>query len=388
MEPRRIVIVGAGASGLAAAVTAARLSCEVTLVEASDRCGHTILATGNGRCNIANAHLSPDAYNNPSFVRHLVGPEAAHDVLAFFEGMGLWCETDERGQCWPRSRAASSVVNVLLRELRLLGVRVVNETAARGVHVVDGGLVVDLAGASGIATRRVVWAAGGGSFCETAHDLRLPYRPDGPVLLPLACDRRDVAGLDGVRARCVAHLTRDGATVWSEDGEVLFRKNGVSGIVVFNASRLALPHDMLTLDLVPDVSERELCHMLRGLHAHTGEQTQSFLDGLVHPALGRACVARANSEGRLDPQLCAHVLKHFDIVVTGTSDKTPAQVTRGGLACEAVDPLTMECRTLPGLFICGEALDVDGPCGGYNLSWAWLSGMAAGRAAARSYGAE
>ena len=379
-----MIVVGAGASGLVAAICAARLFSHVAVVEARPRAGRSILASGNGRCNLTHAQLSARAYNDPALVEPVIGADGLERILGFFEELGLWCLPDDDGRYFPRSRAAASVLDVLLREIERLGVQLVCDARVVGVSQEREGWQVMLDSMEPMAADVVIWAAGGRSASLLASQLGLDIADERPVLCPLATKKSEVAGLDGVRASCHASLWRASRKepVWQEDGEVLFRPYGVSGIVVFNASRFAQAGDTLSLDLMPDISGDELAYRLENrLSRWPFPLDDRFLEGVLHPALSRAMMRRC---GRGDAQRMARELKDMRLTVTGTADETHAQVTRGGVRASEVDSHTLECRRQPGLFVCGEALDVDAPCGGYNLSWAWLSGIAAGTASAGS----
>ncbi len=410
----RVIVVGGGASGLAAAIGAARRGARVRVLEAGRRVGRSILASGNGRCNFTNRGLAPDAFNDPAYFAAAFGAHPLDDVLAFFDGLGLWYREEAQGRLYPRSRTAASVLDLLLGACQRLGVDVQSQVTARTARPAapQAGWVVsatgpDGRGPQGLVADAVVWAAGGGSAGGLCADLGLRHVPERPVLCPLATNRDGVAGLDGVRAACglrVLRDERDGAggrrrVVFADAGEVLFRPYGISGIVTFDASRLALPGDVVEMDLMPDVGEDDLQDRLADRAARAraagAADPAHFLDGVLHPALAlhvmRDVCGRDGATGRgrgaggaggVDVGAVARRLKHYALEVRGTADEAHAQVTRGGIATDEVDPATMAVRGRPGLFACGEAMDMDAACGGFNLSWAWLSGLRAGSRAA------
>ena len=365
-----VAVVGGGAAGLAAAVAAAEYGASVVVLERGLACARTILATGNGRCNFMNVSLCGpepawERYNDPSFVAAVCGPRFGDDVLAFFEECGLAWAEEEGGRLYPLSRQAASVREVLLARAARAGVVL---APAREVACVerDGDVwrvTYEGASSSSVVARSAVLAAGGGE--GVTRSLGLACAPYEPVLCSLACAApQDVslAGLDGRRAHVVARLLRGDVEVACEVGEVLFRPYGLSGIVVFDLSRQARPGDVVALDLTCGLDRDRA----RALVAAAGS-CAGALDPVIAGALGSDALERA-----------------FDLrfVVTGPAEPERAQVTRGGLLTERFDPATLEARELPGLFACGEALNVDGACGGFNLAWAWKSGLVAGRAAA------
>ena len=380
-----VCVVGGGAAGLAAAITAAEAGASTVVLERDLECGRSILATGNGRCNFSNANLSPAAYNQPDFVGAVCGPLFLDGVLDFFRDCGLvWAVED--GRLYPASFQAASVRNVLLARAGRAGVatacgRAVTAVSAQvrrdsggngAFRVTFEGEAPGLCGT--LAARRVVWTAGGGTSDALAA-LGLATVPTRPVLCPLACDDSGalpLAQLDGRRAHATLTLLRHDLPLASERGEVLFRSYGVSGIAVFNLSRLAEPGDTLVADLLPQTDEEDLAQVLR---------RGTPLDGAVEPAIAQALLDAARARGNTSPGALAHAVKHVTLIVRGLADTNHAQVTRGGLAVEGFSPHTLQSKVVPGLFAAGEALDVDGACGGFNLSWAWASGMVAGAAA-------
>lgn len=214
-----------------------------------------------------------------------------------------------------------------------------------------------------------------------------------PVLGPLRTDSRLVKALNNIRVRCaISLMSPDGDAKAREEGEVLFRDYGVSGIAVFNLSRFAEAGDMLRIDLLPRMDapmlEQLLLERRSRLFARAGSCTgDDVLRGMVLPAVGRGVLKAAGLRaegpfGKRDAAPLAAALKGLALEVRGVGEPRQCQVRRGGFAVEAFDPRSCASRTMPGLHVVGEALDVDAPCGGYNLHWAWASGMLAGRAAA------
>lgn len=371
-----VCVVGGGAAGLVAGIVAAEAGASAVVLERDLACGRTILATGNGRCNFANAALDPSLYRGSSFVDAVCGDGWLDDVLRFFTESGLaWVEEDG-GRLYPISRQSASVRNVLLDRARRAGVvlapgreviRLDPETEAGPVSVA---WQAQLGGeeAHGLAARRVVLSVGGRGT-KVAGLEKLPTRASSPVLCPIACEGPEglLDALDGRRVQCEATLLRDGRCVATETGEVLFRAYGVSGIAVFNLSRHAMPGDVLSLDLLPSLDE-----------ARARKLARNTLDGLLDPAIAEVLTGLTSGN-----EEAISFARHFELTVTGIAQPEKAQVTRGGFVTDCFDPASLAASSMPWLHACGEALDVDGPCGGYNLAWAWKSGMVAGAAAAK-----
>lgn len=381
-----VCVIGGGAAGLVAAICAAEAGARVVVLEAAPECGRTILATGNGRCNFANERLDPTRYNDPTFVGAVMGTHPLDDILSFFHDSGLrWCTEGDR--IYPLSRRAASVRNVLLARAARAGATLAPARTVQGMRHTDGGFELDVCQsfASGEVTRlcagHVVLALGGDGEAAatiTAH-LGLTLVPGHPVLCPVATEPSPLLACDGRRVSARVSLVPRGADAptWQERGEVLIRNYGLSGIVVFDLSRRCRPDDVVRLDLTPGVSHKELA----GLADPTGEGAfaPGCLDGVLDPDI--AAVLEREAQG--DARRLAGLVKRHQLVVRGRADESHAQVTAGGIATAQCSPTTLEVQGIPGLFACGEALDVDGDCGGFNLAWAWRSGMVAGAAAAK-----
>lgn len=366
-----VCVLGGGAAGLVAAICAAERGSRTVVLERGLECGKTILATGNGRCNFANAALDQTLYNDPSFVRAVCGDSWLQDILSFFETSGLAWVEEAHGRMYPISRQAASVRNVLLHRAQRAGVILAPAREVMGVARDGKGFVVsydecwDGKEIHAIHSAAIVLASGGASEAPLGG-LELKRKPAIPLLCPLSCTHPLLSELDGRRVHAMAHLLRHGRAVAQERGEVLFRAYGLSGIAIFNLSRHAQAGDVVCLDLLPDIAEQQA----RKLAIHT-------FDGLLDPVIARGLSQLRTPSG--DPIALA---KHFELCVEGTAEVDHAQVHRGGLEVNQFEPSTLETRRERGVFACGEALDIDGPCGGYNLAWAWKSGMVAGTAAA------
>ena len=418
-----IAIIGGGASGLMAAVEAslalrqAGAAAHVALFEADpERIGRSILATGNGRCNISNACISADAYRNHAFVEealmHLQSGYAvergaactrtleANPVLERFADMGLVMREESEGRLYPMANKATSVLDVLRSTAAELGVDVQTDKHALRVDAPTLGGVgcfnIRFADKTIAHAAAVIVAVGGRAASGIQLPKPLACSDMQPVLGPLRVDAQGAKltrQLNNIRVRGTVHLERGGRRVASERGELLFRDYGVSGVSVFNLSRFAQPGDDLVVDFLPDIpsDDMERFMMTRRKRMQKllgGELTlDRFLEGLLLPAVSAAALRQTGLRTgdrftqEMIPQLCG-MLKGMRLAVEGIGDERQCQVRRGGFPVERFNPATCEALDVPGLFVTGEALDVDAPCGGFNLHWAWSSGMLAGRAAA------
>lgn len=425
---KKLAIIGGGAAGLAAAIAAGRLTatagvpggCDVVLYERDDRVGRSILATGNGRCNFSNAQMDASVYRNAEFVdaafRELAelraagcniwqppcGDTALNPVLQLFSDLGLVWREEGEGRLYPAANKASVVLDVLRSETKRLGVR---EACEHKLTALDApqrsGERFHLRFSDGAVEHAdAVIVTCGGNVLEGLLPGSFAVMPQRPVLGPLRTDTARTRVLDNIRVRCAVELARAGSgkLVAREQGELLFRKYGVSGIAVFNLSRFAEPGDTLLVDFLPSVDARDCESWLSARHKRMTAQGASptgmdFLRGLLLPAVSEVVLKQAGlvPEAAFSKKYTValvQVLKAFPLTVEGIGDARQCQVTRGGYQAAAFDARTMEARELPGLHVAGEALDVDAPCGGFNLHWAWASGLLAGAHAAAYVGKE
>lgn len=405
----QVCVVGGGAAGLMAALAAAQAGAQVVVLERALEPGRTILATGNGRCNLSNEYLyqalnsaAPAArrYRHAGFARAVMGAEPQRQVAQRFAALGLETSSEE-GRVYPLSRVATSVRATLVAGVSRLGVTLCSAREVVGlVRTAEGGYRLryrELGNNSGeheLACRAVVLASGGAltggretesSGTSLQHDLTalgIGLVAPSPILCPLACAGVPHA-LDGRRVRCTATLSRGAQVLAQETGEVLLRKYGLSGVVIFDLSRVALAGDCITLNLLPHYRAEELAARLVELR-RAGLSLLDAASGMLDPAIAHVLVDAAQRAQSDAWEAFAQLAQAWSFEVTGTADEAHAQVTRGGIEVSQLDEesLSLSRVGLAGLYACGEAVDVDGPCGGYNLGWAWCSGELAGRSAA------
>lgn len=394
-----VAVAGGGAAGLVCAIAAAQEGASVTVFEAADRVGKKILKTGNGRCNLTNMRVSPGDYNHPEFVAPIIGTHPAAAVLGFFDELGLLVREEPDGRVYPLSNSANTVLNVLRSACDSHGVEVRCSAEVASIEKSGEGFVLECTdGASATADKVVVATGGATDLLACAGHAIEPFQP---VLCPLRVEGDVLRGTSGVRAKATVSAYRKSdpyEPCLTMEGEVQFKDDGLSGIVVFDMSRFVEEGDELGLDLCQSKSTDQLVEWMESrllamndVAADHGRPQVSYADlmcGMLHPRLNDAVMrvsgARRNDAAMPDvlyPLACN--VKDFRVRIGGKRDKKQAQVTRGGARCDEFDGLTLESRTCPGLFAAGEALDVDGRCGGFNLHWAWASGIAAGRAAAK-----
>lgn len=407
-----VVVIGGGAAGMMAAITAARDGCRVTILEHKEMPGKKILATGNGRCNFTNTEQGLECYrgDTPAFVLPCLKAFDARAAIAFFKELGVWTKIKD-GYCYPRNMQASAVRNALLGELQRLGVHICNDIGIRRVKKENGIFRIETKSGDHLA-KTCILATGGmaspgsgsdGSGYVYAKQLGHHLVETVPALVPLVSDARWLKAVKGVRAEGKITLWVEGKEAAADCGELQLTDYGISGIPAFQVSRfagkaLAKGQRVLAeLDFLPEISAEELytwllTEVLRNRPSISGEE---LLGGLVNQKLARVVAADCRMpdlgwerSSQKEAEKIVHDtverLKGTKLRITGTGSFQKAQVTAGGICTDEVNADTMESRLNKDLFFAGEILDVDGICGGYNLQWAWASGHCAGSHAARS----
>ena len=396
-----VIVIGGGASGILAALTAAENpNNRVLLLERQQRIGRKLLATGNGRCNLTNTGAAPENYHgeDPDFVRPTLSAFGPEDALRYFHRLGLLTAEEYGGRVYPLSNSANSVLDVLRLALDRAGVEQRCAAPVKSLRREKRGFAVEIEGEP-LQGDAVILACGGAAGAKLGGVMdgyqlakSLGHKRTGlyPALVQLVTEPEYPRALKGVRAESALTLTRRGFALAKSRGELQFTDNGVSGPAVFDLSRAAATGgEGLTLHirLLP-LEEAEILSLLRERQAGYPELPASeIMTGMLHNRLGRMLVKYAglspNTPLRelMEAELgtLARACVDFRLPVKGTEGFDHAQVTAGGLRTADFDPATLESRLVPGLFACGELLDVDGDCGGYNLQWAWASGRLAGR---------
>ncbi len=405
---KTVAVVGGGAAGVMAAISAAAAGSSVVLFEAANEIGKTVRATGNGRCNLSNADIMASDYNRPDFVQSAFNMLTPEEVLLTFSDMGLLCYEEEAGRIYPYSNKAVTVVELLTMTLMEYDVELHCDTRISSVKPSGQSWIVVAENGDASVFDSVIVAAGGapakGLVPSDIHFVRTH-----PVLAPLRTDTTNLEGLNGTRVRARLYVDTDAEvlrdawldmqepqtsqayTVPEEFGEILFRDYGISGIAAFDMSRYVKPGDMVFVDFLPDMEPQDKVDFIYDqAMAHPNRNAAEIIAGML-PYNVAFAICKAAGLDPLEPILAeqeavvlAMVSESFGLTVKGVEGKN-AQVTRGGYAVDDFNPSTMECYNHPGLFVVGEMLDIDGRCGGYNLHWAWTSGMLAGRAAAGAW---
>jgi len=405
---KRIIIIGGGASGLTAAIAAARQGNDVTILEHMDRVGKKLLSTGNGRCNMTNLTVRPDCYRSSQqqFPMKVLNRYSVWDTLAFFEEIGIITKS-KGGYIYPNSEQASAVLDMLRLEAAELGVvihcgcqvRQIKKDGKKGFCTeTDQGFFRSDTLILATGSKAAPATGSDGSGYELAKHLGHSIIKPLPALVQLRCAGGDYRQLAGVRCEAALKLLTDGSVRASEEGELQITDYGISGIPVFQISRfaaVALAEKCRVTVLIDFLPSKKIDDTRRFLTARktrmAGRDGSDFLTGvlnkkLAHVLLKRAGIGLNHKTGELKPEQLERLLgqlKSFEAVVTATNSFEQAQVCCGGVNTREIRPDTLESKLMSGLYLIGELLDVDGICGGYNLQWAWSSGMIAGSCAGR-----
>ncbi len=404
---KTVGIVGGGAAGMMAAVTAARQGARVIILEGNDRVGKKLLSTGNGKCNLGNRKLDPEEYytEQPQRLKECLERFGTEDTVAFFQGIGLLLK-EKNGYLYPACEQASAVLDVLRFELAALGIEVVSECKVKQIlsGQKDGRIVVKSEDQS-FRFDSVVLACGGkaaprtgsdGSGFRLAEQIGHKLLPTVPALVQLRCSEPYFRAVSGVRTDAMLRVWNEGECIAVERGELQLTDYGISGIPVFQLSRqvnyiLRKQKEVeITVDFLPDYGKKEYEALQAGRRLLQNDRTvEEFFTGILHKKLMLQFVKMAGLKpgGSVEAADAAALKRVFKLCrewrlhVNGHNSYDNAQVCAGGVPLDEVTENLESCKA-PGVFFAGEILDVDGRCGGYNLQWAWCSGYLAGKAAA------
>ena len=396
-----IGIIGGGASGMAAALAAAENPNATVLVfERQARVGKKLLATGNGRCNLTNCSDLEGHYHGEEaeFAKSALEKFSVSDTLSWFRSLGLFTVTEESGRVYPFSDQANSVVDVLRLAMEkdnitlYTGYEVQKLRRKGSVFCINEEIECDrlIIACGGLAGTKL-----GGSMAGYKLLSKFGHKSTRlhPSLVQIKCDWHGSVALKGVRAECSVKILKDGECLKQGSGEIQFTEFGLSGPVMFELSRdvCSTPGNWAAeLDLLPNWSEPDIREELER-RRNTNLPIEELLTGVLHNRLGRVLVKSAGIKNRkfakelTDGEILdiCKTVKFCQIDLTEPLGMDAAQVTAGGVYTRDFDPMTMESRLVPGLYACGEVLDIDGDCGGYNLQWAWSSGRLAGLSAGK-----
>jgi len=406
---KRIAIIGGGCSGLFASILLKRWcpDYEVIILERLERVGKKILSTGAGRCNFSNLNLNPTKYNNPQFVNPIIRKLDNEKLIETFESLGLVSTFDSEGRVYPFSEQATSFLDILRLNIKKL--KIVEKTNFEAKKITlnkknDTFLIEDTR-KQVIEANYVVISTGGkaspvlgsnGSGFNLLKPYKVKITETLPGLVGVTVDSQDIKGLSGQRIKACAILydKKQKKEIWKESGEVLFKDDGLSGIVIMQMASMISRNNInknticssFTLDLMPNTPDEELTKMLFKRKSNFEKlECSEFLSGMFTKTLGFNLIKRAKLDlsqyisdlADRDILRLAHTIKNYTLEYKGLYGFERAQVTVGGIDLSEVNQETLELYKIPKCYACGEVLNVDGECGGYNMHFALASSYVA-----------
>ena len=406
---KQVVVIGGGAAGLMASITAAEHGAAVTLLEPNERLGKKVNITGKGRCNVTNdcgmEELLRNVPRNGRFLYSAFSRFDGRDCKAWFESLGVPLKTERGNRVFPVSDRSFDITDALRRRLTAVGARWERDRAL-AIEQREGRVVAVSGEKRRYAADAVILATGGVSYPATgstgdgyrlAAELGHTVVPPRASLVPLVSDDPDCGEMQGLALKNVELRIRNGKNkvVFQEFGELLFTHFGLSGPLILSASAHIRDWEKdsfrACIDLKPALDEQKLeARLLRDFAERSNQDFANVLGGLVHKSMipvmlrrtGVPAETKANSITKEQRRRLLHELKDFEVTLTGTRPVEEAIVTSGGVKVGEIVPATMASKKLPGLYFAGEIMDVDAYTGGFNLQIAWATGRAAGEAAA------
>ena len=413
MKTIDIAVIGGGASGMMASITAAQTApgLRIAVLERAPRVGRKLLSTGNGRCNLTNLTAEQGGYHgDEAFALSVIRRFPPRDVIKAFQKMGLRTYSDEAGRVYPLCNQAAAVLDILRLKMADLAIEEIGDFDCSDIRKEGDFFLLRPVSGEKLRARRVILCAGGMAAPKvggTDAGVRLlsamGHRsiPRRPALTQIDTDPEPIRALKGLRYQGGIALIANGQTLHTEQGEILFAEGGLSGIAVMQLSGYLSPGSgirkpEIRLDLFPHLSTEERTEVLRGhSRALPTVSAGDYMTGLIHRRLGLAVwkAAKLGDEKRpvssLKPEewtAFARGFKSWRFTELENTGWKNAQTTGGGIKLHQLEPDTFQVKSAPGLYIVGETTDCAGSCGGFNLHWAFGSGILAGQAAAEQLG--
>jgi hypothetical protein len=397
-----LLVIGGGASGLFAAVHAARRGLKTVVLESGPAVGRKILASGNGRCNLTNVNAAPDRYcGDRAFVAEVLRGFSGRDAISFFKSLGVMMVEEEGGRIFPRTDKSSAVLTPLSLAAAQAGVEILTGSKVRHIAKNNGGYSVATENGNSHGAKNILLACGspaapglGGSASgfELAKSLGHVITPYAPALVPLCIKEKGAARLAGTRARARLRGLKGETEICASRGEILFTPYGLSGPAALNISGpcalvLRDGRAFCELDLFPELAEDEFALFFKArLEALGGRPWKHFLSGMLPENTANLLMdmagidknAVAREAGRNSMQTFTRLCRAWRLEIASTRPIAEAMTVAGGVNTGQVNAATMESRNSKGLYFAGEILEPAGESGGFNLQFAWASGFIAG----------
>ena len=399
MNNETMIIIGAGAAGLCAAIISARAGRSVTLLEQNSKIGKKILVSGNGKCNIDNKYIDLNRFHsqNPAFIEEVLKGYDFTVIEKFFTSIGLALVEGKEGKMFPMSLQASSVVEILEYEAKRVGVQIICDCAVTGIHKKADTFTVETSQGTKTCTHLVLASGSpaapqlGGSNSGYTFATKMGHSliPRHPSLVQLCSEETWVKGCAGVKVAGLAKLYANGEYISEKKGDLLFTNYGISGLAILDLSRevstrlATFDYCELSLDLMPELSKEKLTNLLQARVNNESEKPLAlWLQGIINKKLIPIILEQSKCKVRVEDQLnrkeinkLVHAIKNLKLSINDTKGFEGAEVATGGINTTEVNSQTMESKLVDNLFFAGEILDVDGDRGGFNFHFAWVTGL-------------
>jgi len=398
-----MIIIGAGAAGLCAAIVSARAGQRVVLLEQNNKIAKKILVSGNGKCNIDNRFIYTKRFHSqdPHFIEDVLEDYDFKSVEKFFTSIGLTLIEGKEGKMFPMSLQASSVVELLEYEAKRLGIEILCDCVVTGIDKKDHTFTVETSQGTKTA-KKLLLASGspaapqlGGSNSGYAFATKMGHTliPRHPSLVQLCSEERWVKGCSGVKVAGVAKLYANGEYITEKKGDLLFTNYGISGLAILDLSRevstrlATFDYCELHLDLMPELSKEKLTNLLLNRVEEGSQKPLTlWLQGVINKKLISVIVEQSKCKAKIESDLnrkeinkLVHAIKNLKLSINDTKGFQGAEVSTGGINTQEVHAQNMESKLVPNLFFAGEILDVDGDRGGFNFHFAWVTGLRVAR---------
>ncbi len=396
---KKVTIIGAGAAGLMASIYLKEQAVknnhdlEVVVLEKNDRVGKKILSTGNGKCNFSNVYLEPKYYNNPEFVKPILESFSHSNLQEWFREKGLLSKVDKEGRIYPLTETASSVLDIFRLELEKRNIHVMTSFDVSKIKQKGSGYIVS-DGKNNIYTDYLIIATGGlsapvlgssGTGHKILKEMGVSLTKMQPGLVGIKTNKESIRSLSGLRMKALVKLYEENSLVKEEQGEIQFKDDGISGIVIMNiASKIKnISNASLVVDMLPTLQEEDIFNYLINKQKDYGNfNINQLLIGLLPNILALKILKDLSFKDNIkikhlhkeDLSKIVKIIKNYQFKVVSLYGFDRSQVTVGGIDLKEVDN-NLELKKLPNIFLCGEILDIDGMCGGYNLHFAFASAV-------------
>ena len=406
-----VAIIGGGASGLMSAVALAKANknLKIVIIEHNNKTGKKLLATGNGRCNLTNKNMYPNAYYGTvqPYMEKILNKYNADYICNYFQEIGLMTYSDDQGRVYPISNNVASVLDVLRNYIISKGVQELCDTTVTDIKKSKNSYVLHCNNDTQIVAKNVILSCGGkaspklstdGAGYSLAQKLNIKTNNLLPSLVPVTCDNKFLSSLKGIRVKGDVALFADNKIIEKQSGEIQFTANALSGICVFQLSRLVnefftsktvmdkpVNKIELVVDILPQYTLEECRSIIYNrINSLKSYNIENFFDGFLHKRVSSAILKECKitdisrkvaTLNKKEISSLATTLKHWVFTPSKISSFENAQVTAGGVLANEINLKSMESKKHSNLYIIGELLDIDGICGGYNLHWAWVSGI-------------